>query len=235
MTLEAIYRRPSSSRAAPEHRVFPYLLRGLLIDGQNQAWTADITYIPMARGVLYLVAIMDGFSRHVMAWQLSNTLEADVCVNALEEALALFGGPGIFNSDQGCQFTSQAFTGVLEAHGIRISIDGKGRFMDNLRSPYAAPPAPRSALSRRTPVAEPQVRGGVPEGLRQRARGAGRDRRLAGLLQRGKAPTGPRLADSTRGFRGRARPLDKWKAAKRLPTSPQAQQQQDDNDRKVKG
>jgi putative transposase len=130
--LEAIFQKPNTSKPNPEHQVYPYLLRGLTIDRPNQVWAADITYIPMPRGFLYLVAIMDWHSRKVLAWRLSNTLHADFCVEALEEALARFGRPEIFNTDQGSQFTSTAFTGMLETAGIRISMDGKGRCMDNI-------------------------------------------------------------------------------------------------------
>jgi putative transposase len=132
MGLQVIWRRPNTSKPNPEHRVYPYLLRGLTIDRPNQVWCADVTYIPMPKGFLYLVAIMDWASRKVLAWRLSNTMHADFCVEALEEALARFGRPDIFNSDQGSQFTSTAFTGVLEAAGVRISMDGKGRCMDNI-------------------------------------------------------------------------------------------------------
>jgi putative transposase len=131
MGLEAIYRRPRTSVPAADHRVYPYLLRGLAIERINQVWAADITYIPMARGFLYLVAIMDWVSRYVLAWRLSNTLDAAFCLDALEAALAL-QQPDIFNTDQGSQFTSQAFTGMLEGQGVRISMDGKGRFSDNI-------------------------------------------------------------------------------------------------------
>jgi putative transposase len=131
MGLRAIYRRPRTSQPAPGHQVYPYLLRGVAITQPNQVWTADITYIPMARGFLYLVAIMDWYSRYVLSWQLSNTLEVDFCIEALEEALRN-GQPEIFNTDQGAQFTSQAFTGLLEQHGVRVSMDGKGRYTDNL-------------------------------------------------------------------------------------------------------
>ena len=131
MGLEAIYQRPRTSQPAAENRVFPYLLRGLAIERVNQVWAADITYIPMARGFLYLVAIMDWVSRFVLAWRLSNTLDAAFCVEALEAALAI-GRPDIFNTDQGSQFTSAAFTSVLAANGSAISMDGKGRFMDNI-------------------------------------------------------------------------------------------------------
>jgi putative transposase len=132
MGLVAIYQRPNTSKPAPENKVYPYLLGGLSIERVNQVWCADITYIPMARGFLYLVVIMDWVSRNVLAWRLSNTLGADFCVEALEEALAQYGQPEIFNTDQGCQFTSSEFTGVLEHCGIAISMDGKGRCMDNV-------------------------------------------------------------------------------------------------------
>jgi putative transposase len=132
MGLVAIYQRPNTSKPAPESKVYPYLLGGLRIERANQVWCADITYIPMAKGFLYLVVVMDWVSRAVLAWRLSNTLGADFCVEALEEALAHYGGPEIFNTDQGCQFTSDDFTGVLERGGIAISMDGKGRCMDNI-------------------------------------------------------------------------------------------------------
>jgi putative transposase len=131
MGLRAIYRRPRTSQPASGHKVYPYLLRGMEITRPNQVWASDITYIPMARGFLYLVAIMDWYSRYVLAWRLSNTLDADFCIEALEEALEK-GAPEIFNTDQGSQFTSQAFTGLLEHHGVRVSMDGKGRYTDNL-------------------------------------------------------------------------------------------------------
>ena len=132
MALAAIYQRPNTSRPAPENKVYPYLLGGLSIAQVNQVWCADITYIPMPKGFLYLVVVMDWVSRAVLAWRLSNTLGADFCVEALEEALAQYGRPEIFNTDQGCQFTSTEFTGVLEQGGITISMDGKGRCMDNI-------------------------------------------------------------------------------------------------------
>ncbi|KAF0146970.1 MAG: istA [bacterium] len=132
MGIEAIYQKPNTSKKHPEHEIFPYLLRDLTIDRVNQVWCADITYIPMAKGFLYLVAIMDWASRRVLAWRLSNTMEADFCVEALEDALSRFGCPEIFNTDQGSQFTGYDFTGVLKREGIKISMDGKGRFMDNI-------------------------------------------------------------------------------------------------------
>src|SRR5580704_10629365 len=130
--LVAIYQHPNTSKPAAAHKIYPYLLGGLAIERVNQVWCADVTYIPMAQGFLYLVVIMDWVSRAVMAWRLSNTLGADFCVEALEEALAQYGKPEIFNTDQGCQFTSSEFTGVLEHCGITISMDGKGRYMDNI-------------------------------------------------------------------------------------------------------
>jgi len=131
MGLEAIYRRPNTSHPAPGHRVYPYLLKGVEVNRVNQVWAADITYIPMARGFLYLMAIMDWHSRYVLAWKLSNTLDTDFCVAALEEALGK-GRPEIFNTDQGAQFTSEAFTGLLQEQGIQVSMDGKGRYQDNI-------------------------------------------------------------------------------------------------------
>jgi putative transposase len=131
MGLAAIYQRPRTSRRAPGHRIYPYLLRGLAIERVHQVWAADITYIPMAHGFLYLVAVMDWVSRYVLSWRLSNLLEASFCIEALEEAL-LKGRPEIFNTDQGSQFTDDGFTGVLRAHGVAISMDGRGRFADNI-------------------------------------------------------------------------------------------------------
>jgi putative transposase len=130
--LWAIYQKPNTSKQHREHRVYPYLLRGLIIDRPNQVWCADITYIPMAKGFVYLVAVMDWFSRRVLAWRLSITMETDFCVDALREAMDRHGRPEIFNTDQGAQFTSAVFTGRLEAAGIAISMDGRGRFMDNI-------------------------------------------------------------------------------------------------------
>ena len=132
MGLAAIYQKPRTSMPHPEHRVYPYLLRGLEISRPNQVWCADISYIPMRRGFLYLVAIMDWHSRKVLSWRLSNSMEADFCVSALEEALGRYGAPDIFNTDQGSQFTSLDFVQVLQNAGVRISMDGKGRWMDNV-------------------------------------------------------------------------------------------------------
>jgi putative transposase len=131
MGLKAIYRRPRTSKPAPDHKIYPYLLSGMKITRPNQVWAADITYIPMARGFLYLVAIIDWYSRYVLSWRLSNTLDAGFCVAALQEALKR-GRPEVFNTDQGSQFTGEAFTGLLVQHGISISMDGKGSYNDNL-------------------------------------------------------------------------------------------------------
>jgi putative transposase len=132
MGLEAMVPKPKTSEPHPEHVVFPYLLRGLTISRANQVWATDITYIPMRAGFVYLVAIMDWYSRRVLSWRLSNTLDLSFCVEALEEALATFGQPEIFNTDQGAQFTAEAFTTVLRNRGIAISMDGKGRCLDNV-------------------------------------------------------------------------------------------------------
>ena len=132
MGLVPIFQKPRTSTPSPEHKVHPYLLRGLAIMRPDQVWCADVTYIQMRRGFLYLVAVMDWASRKVLAWRLSNTMDADFCVAALEEAIARYGRPEIFNTDQGSQFTSFAFTKVLKDNGIRISMDGKGRWMDNV-------------------------------------------------------------------------------------------------------
>jgi putative transposase len=132
MRIEAIYQKPNTSQRHPEHVVYPYILRGLVIDRANQVWCADITYIPMAKGFVYLVAVMDWFSRRVLAWRLSTGMDTAFCVEALQEALDRYGAPTIFNTDQGAQFTSTEFTGVLKASSVRISMDGKGRYLDNI-------------------------------------------------------------------------------------------------------
>jgi len=132
MGIEAIYRRRNTSKPAPGHRIYPYLLRGLMIDRPNHVWAIDITYIPMARGFVYLSAVMDWFARRILAWRLSNTMEASFCIDAVEEALAKYGCPQIFNTDQGSQFTSAEFTGLLISNGIEISMDGKGAWRDNV-------------------------------------------------------------------------------------------------------
>jgi putative transposase len=132
MGIEAIYPKPNTSKSTPGHRIYPYLLRGLAVERVNQVWSIDITYVPMRQGFLYLVALIDWHSRYVLSWRLSNTLDVSFCLEALQEALESFGTPEIFNSDQGSQFTSAAFTGVLLEHGVAISMDGRGRCLDNV-------------------------------------------------------------------------------------------------------
>ncbi len=132
MGIEAIYPRPKTSKAHPEHRIYPYLLKGVEINEPNMVWAADITYIPMRRGFMYLVAVMDWYSRKVLSWRVSNTLDADFCVSAIEEAISRYGVPEIFNTDQGAQFTGSKFIKVLKSNNIRISMDGRGRAYDNI-------------------------------------------------------------------------------------------------------
>jgi putative transposase len=132
MGIEAIYRRPNTSKPAPGHKVYPYLLRDLVVTRPNQVWAMDITYIPMRRGFVYLAAVVDWSTRRVLSWRLSISMEADFCIEAVEEALARYGKPDIFNTDQGSQFTSEAFTGLLIKNDIKISMDGKGAWRDNV-------------------------------------------------------------------------------------------------------
>ena len=158
MALVAIYQRPNTSKAAAAHKVYPYLLGGMAIERVNQVWCSDVTYIPMAKGFLYLVVIMDWVSRAVLAWRLSNTLGAEFCVEALEEALARHGRPEIFNTDQGSQFTSDDFTGTLKQHGVMISMDGKSL-------PLRKQGPLHGQHLRRAAVAQPQIRGSLPQCL----------------------------------------------------------------------
>ena len=132
MGIQALYRKPNTSRRHPQHKIHPYRLRGLKIDRPNQVWAMDITYIPMARGFVYLAAVLDWHSRRVLSWRVSITMDTDFCIEAVEEAIARHGTPEVFNTDQGSQFTSQAFTGLLKNHGIAISMDGKGCWRDNV-------------------------------------------------------------------------------------------------------
>jgi len=132
MGIEALYRRPRTTKPEPGHKVYPYLLRGVEVTRPNQVWAMDITYVPMARGFIYLTAVMDWFSRRVLSWRVSITMEAAFCVEALEEALARHGNPQIFNTDQGSQFTCHSFTDVLVEHQIAISMDGRGSWRDNV-------------------------------------------------------------------------------------------------------
>ena len=132
MGIEALYRKPNTSKPAPGHKIYPYLLRGIAITRPNQVWATDISYIPMARGFVYLAAVIDWFSRRVLSWRLSITMDTSFCIEALDEALRLHGKPEIFNTDQGSQFTSEAFTGRLKEESIQISMDGRGRWADNV-------------------------------------------------------------------------------------------------------
>lgn len=132
MSIHALYRKPNTSKRHPAHRIYPYLLRNLAIARPNQVWAADITYIPMKRGFVYLFAVMDWASRRVLAWRMSNTLTTDFCIEAVQEAIGRHGRPDIFNTDQGCQFTSLEFTGLLKDNGIQISMDGRGCWRDNV-------------------------------------------------------------------------------------------------------
>ena len=132
MGIKAAYPKPRTSRPHPQHKIYPYLLRNLIIKRSNQVWATDITYVPMARGFMYLVAIMDWHSRKILAWRVSNTMEPAFCIDALEEALSRYGTPDIFNTDQGAQFTSNAFTQVLKDNHVAISMDGRGRCQDNI-------------------------------------------------------------------------------------------------------
>lgn len=132
MAIETLYRKPNTSKPAPGHKIYPYLLRGLPITWPNQVWAMDISYLPMARGFVYLAAVIDWFSRRVLSWRVSITMDTSFCVEALEEALSQHGKPEIFNTDQGSQFSSEAFTGRLKEEGIQISMDGKGRWADNV-------------------------------------------------------------------------------------------------------
>lgn len=132
MGIEAIYPKPRTSRPHPQHKVYPYLLRDLTVEYPNQVWAADITYVPMSRGYMYLVAVMDWYSRKILSWRVSNTLDSDFCVEALKEALSRYGRPEIFNTDQGAQFTSRAFTNLLKQRNVAISMDGRGRVQDNI-------------------------------------------------------------------------------------------------------
>lgn len=132
MCIEAVYQKPNTSRSHPGHKKYPYLLKNLVIDRPNQVWCTDITYIPMEYGFVYLVAVMDWFSRRILSWRLSITMDTDFCIEALKEAMERYGKPEIFNTDQGVQFTAAAFIEQLESNGIQVSMDGKGRFLDNI-------------------------------------------------------------------------------------------------------
>ena len=177
MGIEALYRRPRTTRPGPSHKIYPYLLRGMEITRPNQVWAMDITYIPMARGFVYLAAVLDWATRRVLSWRLSITMEAAFCIETLQDALAHHGKPEIFNTDQGSQFTGQAFTGALADNGIAISMDGKGAWRDNVFV---------ERLWRSIKYEEV-----LSAGLRQRQRSAQLHRPLSGLLQRPQASLEP--------------------------------------------
>ncbi len=170
MGIETIYRKPNLSRRHPQHKIYPYLLRNMAIERVHQVWSCDITYIPMKQGFLYLVAVIDWHSRLVLSWRLSNTMDKTFCVEALQDALERYGKPEIFNSDQGVQFTCEAFITTLSAQGIRISMDGKGRCLDNIFCERA--------------VAQPEIRRGLSQSLCHRRRSQNTDRKLVHVLQR---------------------------------------------------
>src|SRR5947209_4271197 len=180
MGIVALGPKPRTTKPAPGHTIFPYLLRDMTIERPNQVWAADITYIPVGRGFLYLVAVMDWSSRAVLAWRLSNTMDVSFCVSALEEALTRFGTPEIFNTDQGSQFTSTAFTGTLAAAGVKISMDGRGRWMDGVDGWTGS--MDRQRLHR-TPVAQLEIRGHLSQRIRRWSRGQSRDHPVDHLLQ----------------------------------------------------
>ena len=186
--LVPIYQRPRTTVPHPEHRIYPYLLRELTIERPNQVWCTDITYIPMRRGFLYLVAVMDWWTRKVLSWRVSNTMDVGFCIEALEDALAGHGRPEIFNTDQGSQFTSPQFTKVLQDAGIRISMDGRGRPLDGQRV-Y------------RTAVAQPEIRVRLSACVRDRFGAAGRPDPVGGLLQCQETPFQPGWTNTRRGLR----------------------------------
>jgi len=213
MGLAAIYQAPRTSDPHPAHRIYPYLLKGMVIELPNRVWCADITYIPVQRGFLYLVAIMDWATRHVLSWRLSNTMDARFCVEALEEALARYGKPEIFNTDQGSQFTSFDFTDVLKDAGIRISMDGRGRYMDNIFIERLW----RSLKYEAVYLHEMTDGFRAERVIREWIDFYNGDRPHSALGGRTPAET-----------YGAKRPVDMMDKAGALPTSPQAQQQQQD-------
>jgi len=210
MGIAALSPKPRTTKPEPGHKIFPYLLRNMTIDRPNQVWAADITYIPIGQGFLYLVAIIDWASRAVLAWRLSNTMDVSFCVSALEQALQRFGKPEIFNTDQGSQFTSQAFTGMLAQAGIQISMDGRGRWMDNV-------PHPELVEGHRAAVAVAQARRHLSQGLRRRPRGQSRHRRMDQILQRDPSSPGAGLPHTDGGMAPR-RDRNRSRRSKRLWT-----------------
>jgi len=213
MGLQAIYQAPRTSDPHPAHRIYPYLLKGLAIDRPNQVWCADITYIPVSRGFLYLVAIMDWATRHVLSWRLSNSMDAGFCVEALNEALARYVAPEIFNTDQGSQFTSFDFIGALKDAGVAISMDGRGRCMDNI------------FIERlwRSMKYEAVYLHELTDGfVAQRVIGEWID------FYNTERPHSALAGQTPAEAYGVERPMDMMDKADALPTSPQAQQQQQD-------
>jgi len=212
MGLQAIYQAPRTSAPHPAHRIYPYLLNGMAIDRPDQVWCADITYIPVQHGFLYLVAIMDWATRHVLAWRLSNTLDAGFCVEALNEALARYATPEIFNTDQGSQFTSFDFTGALGDAGVRISMDGRGRCMDNIFI---------ERLWRSLKYEAVYLHELTDGFVAQRVIGEWID------FYNTERPHSALAGQTPAEAYGAKRPVDMMDKAHALPTSPQAQQQQD--------
>ena len=214
MGIEAIYRKPNTSRSHPGHKKYPYLLKNMAITRPNQVWCADITYIPMARGFVYLVAVMDWFSRRVLAWRLSITMETDFCVEALQEAMSRYGRPEIFNTDQGVQFTASAFIEALAAQGVRVSMDGKGRYLDNIFIERLWRSLKYEEIYLKAYTAVAQARIGIGAWLTFY-----NDERLHQALDY-KTP---------REIFEVSKPVDMMDNASALPTSPQAQQQQQES------
>ena len=213
MGLEAIYQAPRTRTPHPAHRVYPYVLKGMAIDRPDRVWCADITYIPVQRGFLYLVAIMDWATRHVLSWRLSNTMEASFCVEALNDALARYGRPEIFNTDQGSQFTSLDFTDVLRDAGVAISMDGRGRCMDNIFIERLW----RSLKYEAVYLHE------LTDGFKaERVIGAWID------FYNTERPHSALAGQTPAEVYGAGQPVDMMDKAHALPTSPQAQQQQQD-------
>lgn len=216
MGLEAFYQKPNTSRKHPDHKIYPYLLRNLAITHPNQVWCADITYIPMAKGFVYLVAVMDWYSRRVLAWRLSITMETDFCVEALKEALANYGKPDIFNTDQGVQFTAAAFIETLVAQGVQISMDGKGRFLDNIFIERLWRSLKYEEVFTKAYASVAEARLGIGAWLAY----YNNERKHQALGYK----TPHEIFEA-------ARPVDIWTTQERaLPTSPQAQQQQQERD-----
>ncbi len=213
MGLAAIYQAPRTSAPHPAHRIYPYLLKGLAIDRPNRVWCADITYIPVQRGFLYLVAIMDWATRHVLAWRLSNTMDARFCVEALEEALARYGPPEIMNTDQGSQFTGSAWITTLTGAGVQVSMDGRGRCMDNIFIERLW----RSLKYEAVYLHELTDGFKAERVIRDWIEFYNTERPHSSLAGRTPAET-----------YGAGRPVDMMDKAGALPTSPQAQQQQQD-------